>query len=55
MSKEKMAGIAKYINDLKNKLASGVTKKHLNREASYRQFLENELKSATATLERLKA
>lgn len=55
MSKEKLKNLTKYVSDMENKLASTVIPaKHVNNVDTYRQFLRNEIKSASAKLEVLK-
>jgi hypothetical protein len=54
MSKEKLQKAVKYAEDLKNKLSSPVSEKHSHSPATYKQFLERELKSVTNKIDSLK-
>lgn len=55
MSKEKLISLTKYVDSCKNRLEDKmVPEKHKNRESTYRQFLANEIKTATVTIEALK-
>ena len=55
MSKEKVQKLTKYVNDLNNRLSNTtLPAKQVNRPDSYKQFLQNEIKAASAKLETLK-
>lgn len=54
MTKEKLASLNKYAQELKNKLTSPVPSKHKNREQSYKNFLTHELAMVNSKLEAAK-
>lgn len=54
MTKEKLASLNKYAQDLKNKLSSPVPAKHKNRPQSYKNFLTHELSLVNSKLEAAK-
>ena len=55
MSIQKLPTLVNYSNQLQSKLADkAVPEKHKNREGTYRQFLERELKTVNAKIEELK-
>jgi hypothetical protein len=54
MTKEKVLSLTKYLNDMKTKLVAPLPKKHEGGERTYRQFLENEIKTATSRLDAAK-
>ncbi len=55
MSKEKLKGLQKYSEDLKNKLGFPTPAKHQNSPETYRQFLNRELDSVSKKIEYLKS
>lgn len=54
MSKEKLQKANKYAEDLKNKLSSATPEKHKANPATYKQFLERELKVVQNKIDSLK-
>lgn len=55
MSKEALQKLVKYQGELKNKMDSkDLPAKHVNREASYRQFLAREFEAVSKKVEFLK-
>jgi hypothetical protein len=44
MTKEKLASLTKYVQQIKQKLDSGTPPKHEGRPAEYKAFLERELR-----------
>lgn len=54
MTKEKQTSLTRYANELKEKLKSPAPVKHANNVPTYHEFLTNELRKVTATLEAAK-
>lgn len=54
MSKDKVNKLQKYADDIKSRLSSAVPEKHKNHPDTYKRFLDNELKTVTSQLDRLK-
>lgn len=51
MNKEKLISLNKYLQELANRLASPVTKKHDRHPETYKQFLKNEISSVQKKLD----
>ena len=54
MTKEKLVSLQKYANDLKNRLSSPVPASHAEHPATFKAFLNNELRLVIAKLEEAK-
>lgn len=54
MDKNKLISLMKYQSDLKSRLTDALPKKHLNRETTYKAFLNNELRIVSSQIEQAK-
>lgn len=54
MSKEKIARLTKYAEDIKNKIQVGPTPKHKDHPEAYNQFLQRELSTVNKKIEEMK-
>lgn len=54
MSKEKLAKLIRYSEDLKNRLSSPVPEKHVRHPETYKRFLEREIATTSAKIDDLK-
>ena len=51
MTKEKLASLTKYVNDLKSKLSSPIPSKHAESPKGYLNFLKFEIERTQATID----
>lgn len=54
MTKEKLISLEKYLDDLKSKLTSPVPEKHEASPATYKHFLNNEIRLTKSKIESAK-